>query len=198
MAVLPIYVVPQPVLKKSAEVVSAITPDIRKLVDDMVETMYAARGIGLAAPQVGVSQRVIVMDVDQKRPDGSDHDEDSDEDEDDAPLEKGTVRVFINPEVVWESEEENVYEEGCLSIPGQYAPVTRPKMVRVKYMDLDGKTQEVEADGLLATCLQHEIDHVNGILFTDHLSSLKRDMLLRKLKKHIRENPEFFDGTHIL
>lgn len=198
MAVLPIYVVPQPVLKKPAEVVSAITPDIRKLVDDMVETMYAARGIGLAAPQVGVSQRVIVMDVDQKRPDGSDHDEDSDEDEDDAPLEKGTVRVFINPEVVWESEEENVYEEGCLSIPGQYAPVTRPKQVRVKYMDLDGNTQEVEADGLLATCLQHEIDHVNGILFTDHLSSLKRDMLLRKLKKHIRENPEFFDGTHIL
>ncbi len=198
MAVLPIYVVPQPVLKKSAEVVSSVTDEIRKLVDDMVETMYAARGIGLAAPQVGVSQRVIVMDVDQKRADGSDHDDDSDEDEDDTPLEKGTVRVFINPEVVWASEEENVYEEGCLSIPGQYAPVTRPKMVRVKYMDLDGKTQEIEADGLLATCLQHEIDHVNGILFTDHLSSLKRDMLLRKLKKHLRENPEFFDGTHIL
>ena len=199
MAVLPIYVVPQPVLKKSAEVVSSVTDEIRKLVDDMVETMYAARGIGLAAPQVGVSQRVIVMDVDQKRADGSDHDDDSDDaDEDDTPLEKGTVRVFINPEVVWASEEENVYEEGCLSIPGQYAPVTRPKMVRVKYMDLDGKTQEIEADGLLATCLQHEIDHVNGILFTDHLSSLKRDMLLRKLKKHLRENPEFFDGTHIL
>lgn len=197
MAVLPIYVVPQPVLKKSAAVVEGITPEIRQLVDDMVDTMYAARGIGLAAPQVGVSQRVVVMDVDQRRPDGSDHEEDSD-DEDDTPLEKGKVQVFINPEVVWESEELNTYEEGCLSIPGQYAPVERPKMVRVKYMDLDGKTQEVEADGLLATCLQHEIDHINGILFTDHLSSLKRDMLLRKLKKHIRDNPEFFDGTHIL
>lgn len=197
MAVLPIYVVPQPVLKKSAAVVESITPEIRQLVDDMVDTMYAARGIGLAAPQVGVSQRVVVMDVDQRRPDGSDHDEDGD-DEDDTPLEKGKVQVFINPEVVWESDELNTYEEGCLSIPGQYAPVERPKMVRVKYMDLDGKAQEIEADGLLATCLQHEIDHINGILFTDHLSSLKRDMLLRKLKKHIRENPEFFDGTHIL
>lgn len=196
MAVLPIYVVPQPVLKKSAAVVESITPEIRQLVDDMVDTMYAARGIGLAAPQVGVSQRVVVMDVDQRRPDGSDHDEDGDDD--DTPLEKGKVQVFINPEVVWESDELNTYEEGCLSIPGQYAPVERPKMVRVKYMDLDGKAQEIEADGLLATCLQHEIDHINGILFTDHLSSLKRDMLLRKLKKHIRENPEFFDGTHIL
>lgn len=198
MAVLPIYVVPQPVLKKSAAVVDSITPEIRQLVDDMVDTMYAARGIGLAAPQVGVSQRVIVMDVDQRRADGSDHDDDSNDDDDDTPLEKGKVQVFINPEVIWESDELNTYEEGCLSIPGQYAPVERPKMVRVKYLDMDGKTQEIEADGLLATCLQHEIDHVNGVLFTDHLSSLKRDMLLRKLKKHIRDNPEFFDGTHIL
>ena len=198
MAVLPIYVVPQPVLKKSAEAVVAITPEIKQLVDDMVDTMYAARGIGLAAPQVGVSQRVIVMDVDQKRADGAEHDEDSDEEEDDTPLVKGKVQVFINPEVVWESDELNTYEEGCLSIPGQYAQVERPKQVRVKYMALDGSTQEIEADGLLATCLQHEIDHINGVLFIDHISSLKRDMLLRKLKKHIRENPEFFDGTHIL
>lgn len=198
MAVLPIYVVPQAVLKKPAEAVSAVTADVRKLVDDMVETMYAARGIGLAAPQVGVSQRIVVMDVDQRRENGDAHDESEDEDEDEGELVKGTVRVFINPEVVWESDELNTYEEGCLSIPGQYAPVERPKMVRVKYMDLDGNTQEVEADGLLATCLQHEIDHVNGILFIDHISSLKRDMLLRKLKKHIRDNPEFYDGTHIL
>ena len=198
MAILPIYVVPQAVLKKSAQHVSAITADIRQLVDDMTDTMYAARGIGLAAPQVGVSQRVIIMDVDQRRADGSDHDDENANDDDDTPPIKGKVQVFINPEVVWESEESNVYEEGCLSIPGQYAPVERPKQVRVTYMDLDGKTQEIEADGLLATCLQHEIDHINGVLFTDHLSSLKRDMLLRKLKKHIRDNPEFFDGTHIL
>ena len=198
MAVLPIYVVPQPVLKKSAAAVDAVTTEIKQLVDDMIDTMYAARGIGLAAPQVGVSQRVIVMDVDQKRADGADHDEDSEDDDDDTPLVKGKVQVFINPEVVWESEELNVYEEGCLSIPGQYAPVERPKQVRVKYMALDGSAQEIEADGLLATCLQHEIDHINGVLFIDHISSLKRDMLLRKLKKHIRDNPEFFDGTHIL
>lgn len=197
MAVLPIYVIPQPVLKKPADPVAAVTPDIRTLVDDMVDTMYAARGIGLAAPQVGVSKRVIVMDVDQRRADGSEHDE-SEDDDDEAELIKGSVRVFINPEVVWSSAEENVYEEGCLSVPGQYAPVTRPENVRVKYMDMNGQTQEIEAGGLLATCLQHEIDHLNGILFIDHLSSLKRDMLLRKLKKHLRENPEFFDGTHIL
>jgi peptide deformylase len=201
MAVLPIYVVPQAVLKKSADTVTEITPEIRKLADDMVETMYAARGIGLAAPQVGVSKRVIVLDVDQRRGDGTPHAEesdDADDDHDDAPPVPGKPQVFINPEVVWEAEELNVYEEGCLSIPGLYAPVERPEKVRVRYMSLDGATQEIEADGLLATCLQHEIDHINGILFIDHLSSLKRDMILRKLKKHLRENAEDFVDTHVL
>lgn len=196
MPILPIYVVPQPVLKKKAEAIGAITPEIRQLAQDMIETMYAARGIGLAAPQVGHSVRLIVMDVDQRGaelPEGEEP-----EDDEDTPPTPGTPRVFINPEITWSSEELNVYEEGCLSIPGQYAPVERPKQVKVRYQDLDGTQHEIEADGLLATCLQHEIDHIDGILFTDHLSSLKRDMLLRKLKKHLRENAEDFESTHVL
>lgn len=199
MAVLPIYVVPQPVLKKKAAPIAEITPEIKKLAEDMVETMYAARGIGLAAPQVGHSVRLIVMDVDQRggREGAEDADEAEDEDDDTPPV-PGQVRIFINPEITWSSEELNVYEEGCLSIPGQYAPVERPEKVRVAYTDIDGKPQEIEADGLLATCLQHEIDHIDGILFIDHISSLKRDMLLRKLKKHLRDNAEDFAHTHIL
>ena len=189
MPVMPIYVAPHQVLKTPADTVESVTDDIRQLVTNMVDTMYAARGIGLAAPQIGVLKRVIVMDVDQK---------DENPEDEDAPILRGEVRAFINPEVVWTSEEENIYSEGCLSIPGQYADVTRPKQVRVRYMDLDGKTQEIEADGLLATCLQHEIDHINGILFIDHLSSLKRDMLLRKLKKYTREHAERLKDSHAL
>lgn len=200
MAVLPVYVVPQPVLKKKADAISTITPEVKQLAADMIETMYAARGIGLAAPQVGVSTRLIVLDVDQRKASGAplSDETDDDSDEDDAPPTPGKAQVFINPEVIWESEEQNIYEEGCLSIPGLYAPVERPAKVRVRYMTLEGDNAEVEADGLLATCLQHEIDHINGVLFVDHLSSLKRDMILRKLKKHLRDNAEDFAGTHVL
>lgn len=182
MAVLPIYVAPHPVLKKIAEpVADGVTDELRRLMDDMLETMYASKGIGLAAPQVGVSQRILVMDIEQ----GEDG-------------EKGQPQFFVNPEITWSSEELNVYNEGCLSVPGQYAEVERPEKIRVKYLDYDGKEKEIEADGLLATCLQHEMDHLNGILFVDHLSTLKRDMLMRKLKKWTRENAEDIEKTHVL
>ncbi|MQX38452.1 peptide deformylase [Roseospira navarrensis] len=164
MAVLPIIVAPDPRLKKSAEPVDAVDAEIARLMDDMLETMYAAPGIGLAAPQVGVLKRVIVVDVAR-------------EGEDPRPM------GLANPEVVWESEETNSHEEGCLSLPEMYDDVVRPSRVSVRYLDRDNVAREIEADGLLATCIQHEIDHLNGTLFVDHLSSLKRNMILRKLQK---------------
>lgn len=188
MATLQIYVAPHPVLKKIADLVSGgVTDDLRRLMDDMLETMYASDGIGLAAPQVGVSKRVIVMDIDQKRG------------EFENPLEKkGAPRFFVNPEIVWSSDDISSYNEGCLSVPGQYADVERPAKIRARFLDYDGTEKEIEADGLLATCLQHEMDHLNGILFVDHLSTLKRDMLLRKLKKFTRENAEDFAQSHVI
>lgn len=187
MAVLPIYVAPHPVLKKIAEPVSGVTDELRKLMDDMLDTMYSARGIGLAAPQVGVSKRVIVMDIDQP-----------DSDDPEAAPQKGKPRFFVNPEIVWSSDEQNVYNEGCLSVPGQYAEVERPEKVKVKFLDYDGTEKTIDCDGLLATCIQHEMDHLNGILFVDHLSTLKRDMLLRKLKKWTKENAEELQKSHVL
>jgi peptide deformylase len=187
MTVLKIYVAPHPVLKKKAEAVKAVTPELRKLMDDMIETMYVTDGIGLAAPQVGQSVRILVLDVEQKRG------------EDLTPEERrGNPVCYVNPEIVWSSEDLRVYNEGCLSVPGQYADVVRPEKIRLKYMDYDGKQHEIDADGLLATCLQHEMDHLNGILFVDHLSTLKRDMLLRKLKKFTKENAEDMAESHIL
>lgn len=191
MALLPIYVAPHPVLKKPAEPVAAVTDEIRTLIKDMFETMYATRGIGLAAPQVGHSLRVLVMDVEQS---GGESGEDGEV----PPLAPGKPIAVINPEIVWSSDEQNVYEEGCLSIPGQYAEVERPEKVRVKYLDENGQPQEMEADGLLATCVQHEIDHLDGVLFVDHLSSLKRDMLMRKLKKWTREHEEDMKESYVL
>ncbi|SBW12259.1 peptide deformylase [uncultured Alphaproteobacteria bacterium] len=164
MAILPILVAPDPRLKTRAKPVETIDDDLRRLIDDMLETMYDAPGIGLAAPQVGVLKRLLVLDVAGK-------------DDPPAPM------AFVNPEIVWESEEMNVYEEGCLSIPSHYAEVERPARVKVRFLDRDGNRREIEADGLLATCVQHEIDHLDGKLFIDYLSSLKRNMILRKLKK---------------
>jgi peptide deformylase len=191
MAVLPIYVAPHPVLKKIADPVQQVTDETRKLMDDMLETMYAAPGIGLAAPQVGHSLRILVLDVDQPK---------NDDEDENIPLEKrkGKPQFFVNPEITWESEETNIYDEGCLSLPGQYAEVERPLRIKVKFLDYHGKQQEIEADGLLATCLQHEMDHLNGILFVDHLSTLKRDIVMRKLKKWTKENAEDLAATHIL
>jgi peptide deformylase len=164
MAMLSIIVAPDPRLKKKARPVERVDAETRKLMDDMLETMYAAPGIGLAAPQVGVLKRVIVVDI-------------ATEDEEPQPLK------MANPELVWVSEEDATYNEGCLSLPEHYADVVRPAAIRVRYLDENGELRERDADGLLATCIQHEMDHLDGILFVDHISSLKRNMILRKLLK---------------
>ncbi len=164
MAVRRILIAPHPLLKLVARPVERIDDELRRLMDDMLETMYRAPGIGLAAPQIGVSLRVVVVDLAKK-------------DEPPAPLR------LVNPEITWRSEEQVVMEEGCLSLPEQFAEVTRPAAVRVRYRDEVGEEREIAADGLLARCLQHEVDHLNGILFVDHLSPLKRNMILRKLAK---------------
>ena len=164
MAKRDILIIPDTRLRLQSTPVAAVDASVRALIEDMFETMYDAPGIGLAAIQIGVPQRVITMDLAKK-------------DEPKKPL------VFINPEVTWAAEEKATYEEGCLSIPEYYEEVTRPKAVKVKYLDRDGQAQEIEAEGLLATCLQHEIDHINGVLFIDHISKLKRDMVMKKFKK---------------
>jgi len=165
---------PDPRLKKLCAPVSEIDAKIGKLADEMLETMYAAPGIGLAAPQVGVDARLFVMDCAARE-------------EDEEALQD--PRVLINPTVTWTSEETNVYEEGCLSIPDIYADVTRPKVVRLAYKDQYGKVHEDEFDGLWATCVQHEIDHLDGKLFIDYLSSVKRTMITNKMKKLKKEEP---------
>ena len=164
MAILPILVAPNPILKKKAEPVEKVDAEIVKLMDDMLDTMYDAPGIGLAAPQVGVSKRVLVMDVAR---------------EGDEPQ---PVRM-ANPEIIWESEDTAPYEEGCLSFPDQYAEVIRPAQVKVRYLNEKNESCEIEADELMATCVQHEIDHLDGVVFVDYLSTVKRSMIMRKLKK---------------
>jgi peptide deformylase len=164
MALREILILPDKRLRLVSEPVKKIDTDVKKLVEYMFETMYDAPGIGLAAIQVGVPKRIITMDLSKK-----------DEDK--------VQRVFINPEIVWSSDEKRVHEEGCLSIPEFYEDVERPAQVRVKYLDLDGKEQELEASGLLATCIQHEIDHTNGVLFIDHISRLKRARVVKKFEK---------------
>jgi peptide deformylase len=169
MAILPIVEIPDPRLRLVSKPVAAVDDSTRQLVADMIETMYAAQGIGLAAIQVGVAQRVLVIDLQEGR------------DPDDKPVR--APRAYINPEILSVSDELSTYNEGCLSIPEQYADVARPAACRVRWLDETGATQEDDMDGLLATCMQHEIDHLNGVLFIDHLSRLKRDMVLKKLGK---------------
>ena len=169
MTVRNILIHPDPRLKKVVAPVATVNDELRRLADDMLETMYDAPGIGLAAPQIAVMSRLLVMDCAK---------------EDDATPEP---MVLINPEVVWTSEERNVYDEGCLSIPEQYAEVERPAEVEVSWLDLDGKTKRERFDGLWATCVQHEIDHLNGKLFIDYLKPLKRQMITRKMQKLKRE-----------
>ncbi len=166
MAVLPLVIAPDERLKTKSASVEKVDDEIRMLAANMLETMYHERGIGLAAVQVGVLKRLLVADVTWR--------------EDSGP---GQQYVLINPEIVEVSNDPHVYKEGCLSFPDQFADVSRPKEVRVRYLDLEGKQQEQSFTGLLATCIQHEIDHTNGIVFVDHISSLKRDMIIRKLKK---------------
>ena len=164
MARLPILIAPNPALKAKAKSVEKVDDSVRRLLDDMLETMYAAPGIGLSGNQVGVLQRIVVLDVAREN-------------------EKPQPLRLINPELVWRSDELATYNEGCLSIPELYADVVRPAAVKFRFLDERGKKQEMDAAGLLATCVQHEIDHLDGILFVDHLSALKRNMILRKLSK---------------
>jgi peptide deformylase len=169
MAILPIIEAPDPRLKVISTPVETVDDALRTLIDDMLETMYDAPGIGLAAVQVGVAKRLLVIDLQEK-------DEETGE----------TIReplVFINPEILEESEESTIYNEGCLSVPDQYADVERPSVVKAKWLDRDGNAHLETIDGMLATCLQHEMDHLEGILFIDHLSKLKRDIVLKKLTK---------------
>lgn len=171
MSVLKVYEYPHPVLKKKAEKVSGVDDEMRKFLDDMLETMYAAEGVGLAAPQVGVSKRIVVIDI-------------SHDDEDRMP-----PLYMVNPEIVWKSDERVCGEEGCLSVPEQRAEVERYAAVKVEYIDYHGKNQTLEADGFLAIAVQHELDHLDGILYIDRISRLKRQMLLKKLQK-LRENQD--------
>ena len=184
MALKPLVIIPDKVLRTKSEPVAKITPEIRKLVEDMFETMYDAPGIGLAAVQVGVAQRVVTMDLGKRKHEGDakSPEEELEQEEEDAEAVKDP-RVFINPEITWSSEETSSYEEGCLSIPDIHEEVIRPARVKVKFLDLDGKQHEEEADGLYATCIQHEIDHLNGVLFIDHISKLKRDRIVKKFTK---------------
>jgi peptide deformylase len=164
MAIRPILTAPDPRLKAVSKSVDSVDAATRRLIDDMIESMYAADGIGLAAVQIGVAQRIIVMDLDQK--DG-----------------KNNPRAFVNPAITWRSEELVSFEEGCLSVPEIWEEVERSAKIKAEFLDRDGQKQLLEADGLLATCLQHEMDHLEGVLFIDHLSRLKRSIALRKLQK---------------
>lgn len=175
MALREIIILPDRQLRLVSKPIEKVTPEIRKLADDMLETMYDAPGIGLAAIQVAQPLRLITMDIAKR-----------DDDSEIAPK----PRVFINPEIISSSEELSVYEEGCLSIPEYYEEVERPARVRVRFMDLDGKVHEEDADGLYATCIQHEIDHLNGVLFVDYLSKLKRDRVFKKFEKAAKRAAE--------
>lgn len=167
MTIRPLVILPDARLRQVSEPVGPVTGEVRALVADMLETMYDAPGVGLAAIQIGVAKRVVTIDTskdeDARRP-----------------------QVFLDPEVVWASEEKRIYDEGCLSIPDYYGEVERPDRVRVRFRDLDGTDREIEVDGLLATCIQHEIDHLDGVLFIDHLSKLKRDRVTKKFAKAAR------------
>ena len=173
MALLPIVEVPDPRLRQISSPVEKVDDEVRALIADMFETMYAAPGIGLAAIQVGVAKRILVIDLQEPEEEGGEPVRDP--------------RVFINPEILEHSDQEVPYTEGCLSVPDQYAEVERPDRIRARWLDLDGKVREEEIEGLLATCLQHEMDHLDGVLFIDHLSRLKREMILKKLTKLRKE-----------
>jgi peptide deformylase len=166
-----IIILPDKRLRLVSEPVKKLTAEVRRLVDDMFETMYEAPGIGLAAIQVAVPKRIVTMDLAKKE-------------------EPRNPQVFVNPEILWRSQEKATYEEGCLSIPEYYSDVERPAQVKFRYLDLEGQQQEVEANGLLATCIQHEVDHLNGVLFIDYLSKLKRDRVIKKFAKAAKRAAE--------
>ena len=163
-----IVIEPDPILRKKSEILEKVDDELRSLLDDMLETMYSAPGIGLAAVQVGILKRVIVIDISKDK-------------------EKKNPFFLINPEIILKSKNTSTYEEGCLSLPGYFAEIERPAECQVKYIDYFGKKKEIKATGLLSTCIQHEIDHLNGVLFIDYLSKLKRDMIIKKLIKQKKE-----------
>ena len=168
MTIRKILIIPDPLLRKKSLSVEKVDKEIRNLMDDMISTMYDAPGIGLAAVQIGVPKRVVVMDL-SKNPD------------------RKKPMYFINPEIIWKSNVNSSYEEGCLSIPNQFAKVERPDKCHIKYLDYEGNEKKLEAEGLLSTCIQHEIDHLNGVLFIDYLSKLKKDMIIKKVSKDKKE-----------
>ena len=163
-----IIIEPDAVLRKKSDILEKVDNELKMLMDDMLETMYAAPGIGLAAVQIGVLKRLIVIDISKER-------------------EKKNPLFLINPEIVFKSKNTSIYEEGCLSLPGYFAEIERPAECQIKYLDYEGKKKKMRADGLLATCIQHEVDHLNGVLFIDYLSKLKKDMIVKKLVKHKKE-----------
>ena len=163
-----IIIEPDIILRKRSETLEKVDNELRSLMNDMLETMYAAPGIGLAAVQVGVLKRLIVIDISKNN-------------------KKKNPLFFINPEIVSKSNKTSIYEEGCLSLPGYFAEIERPAECKIEYLDYDGKKSEMNASGLLATCIQHEVDHLNGVLFIDYLSKLKKDMIIKKLVKHKKE-----------
>ena len=163
-----IVIEPDPILRKRSTPVEEVNNDLRKLLNDMLETMYEAPGIGLAAVQVGILKRLIVIDISKNK-------------------EKKEPLFLINPKLTFKSKNTSVYEEGCLSLPGHFAEIERPAECQIKYIGYDGKKKEIKANGLLSTCIQHEIDHLNGVLFIDYLSKLKKDMIVKKLIKHKKE-----------
>ena len=163
-----IVIEPDPILRKESEPIEKVDNDLRKLLDDMLETMYAAPGIGLAAVQVGILKRLIVIDISKDK-------------------EKKNPLFLINPEIVSKSKNTSMYEEGCLSLPGHFAEIERPSECQINFLDYNGKKKEITAKGLLSTCIQHEVDHLNGILFIDYLSKLKKDMIIKKLVKNKKE-----------
>ena len=168
MAQRKIIIEPDTILRKKSETLEKVNNELRSLMDDMLETMYAAPGIGLAAVQVGILKRLIVIDISKDK-------------------EKKNPLFLINPEIVSRSKKTSVYEEGCLSLPGYFAEIERPAECKIEYLNYEGKKSEIDANGLLATCIQHEVDHLNGILFIDYLSKLKKDMIIKKLVKHKKE-----------
>lgn len=168
MSIRNIVIEPDPILRKKSELLENVNDDTRKLLDDMLKTMYAAPGIGLAAVQIGILKRVLVIDISKKE-------------EEKKPI------FLINPEITFTSKETSIYEEGCLSLPGHFAEVERPAECNVEFIDYNGKKKELTAKGLLATCIQHEVDHLNGVLFIDYLSKLKKDMIIKKLSKQKKE-----------
>ena len=168
MSIRNIIIEPDTILRKKSEPLDQVNSNTQKLLDDMLKTMYAAPGIGLAAVQIGILKRIIVIDISKKE-------------------EKKNPIFLINPEITYKSKETSIFEEGCLSLPGHFAEIERPAKCKINYIDYHGKKAELEAEGLLSTCVQHEIDHLNGTLFIDYLSKLKKDMIIKKLKKQKKE-----------